>query len=189
MTEPSLTECREPWVIFTRADDPWVDGEAQRLRDAGGAVVRLDGRELLEPGSLMAAFAREVDLPAYFSHNWDSLAASLHERHSHTAATSDLAILIEHADPLLGADHLGLFVAVLCQGAWQANLRIDGDGYLDVDYNERNALHVVFLLDETDPAEFAGPAATDEDVWVELVDGRLTASNTGEEFPAAPRER
>ncbi|MEU8661275.1 hypothetical protein [Actinoplanes philippinensis] len=74
-----------------RAADPWVEREAQRLRRAGGAVVRLDGRELTEQPSLMAAFAR--------------------------------------------------------------------------------------------------PASPHRDVWVALEDGRLTASNTGADWPAAPLDR
>ncbi|GIE33676.1 hypothetical protein Ait01nite_067210 [Actinoplanes italicus] len=186
MDAPTLTQPQEPWVVFTRADDPWVPAEAERLRERGGAVARLDGRELLDKRSLMAAFRRGVDLPGYFSGNWDSLAASLHERHGHGSATADLAVLIDHADELLHADHLGLFVAVLCQGAWQANLRIDADGYLDVDYAPRNALHFVFLLDATDPEAFAGPAATEPEVLTALVGGRLTATTTGPDHPSAP---
>jgi hypothetical protein len=189
MSAPTLTQPHEPWVVFTRADDPWVPAEAGRLRELGGAVTRLDGRELLDERSLMAAFRRGVDLPDHFSGNWDSLAAGLHERHGHGSATADLAVLIDHADGLLHVDYLGLFVTVLCQGAWQANLRIDGDGYLDVEYAPRTALHFVFLLDETAPEAFAGPAATYPDVRIVLVDGRLTATSTGPEWPPTPLSR
>lgn len=35
--EPALSECRPPWVVVTRADDPWVAAELARLwLDADG---------------------------------------------------------------------------------------------------------------------------------------------------------
>jgi hypothetical protein len=186
---PTLTEPREPWVVFTRADDPWVPAEATALREAGGTVVRLDGHELADPARLMDAFARELSFPGYFGRNWDALADCLHDWHSHHGGTDDRAVLIEHADVLLHAEHLGVLVAVLCQAAWQSNLRIDADGYLDVEYHDRSALHFVLLLDETAPEAFAGPATTRGDVRVDLAEGRLTATNTGPDWPAAPLDR
>lgn len=62
--------------------------------------------------------------------------------------------MIGEADVLLGADFLGLFISVLCQAAWKANLQLDADGLPD---GERVpfVLHFVFLLERTVPADFA----------------------------------
>jgi len=57
MSTPTLTEHQSPWVVVTRADDPWVSSEVVKLQKQGGSVVRLEGRELREPASLLAAFA------------------------------------------------------------------------------------------------------------------------------------
>ena len=43
------------------------------LAKRGGTVVRLDGRELREPTSLFATFARKLSFPGYFGDNWDAL--------------------------------------------------------------------------------------------------------------------
>lgn len=172
--------------MFTQAGDPWVTAETAALREAGGTVFRLDGRVLADPGLLMDAFARELSFPGYFGRNWDALADCLHDWHSHASETDDRAVLIDHADALLHVEHLGVLVAVLCQAAWQSNLRIDADGYLDVEYQDRSALHFVFLLDETAPEAFAGPASVKADVRVARTGGRLTATNTGPDWPATP---
>jgi hypothetical protein len=57
----------------TPADDPWVSAEMVDLAKRGGTVVRLDGRELREPTSLFATFARKLSFPGYFGDNWDAL--------------------------------------------------------------------------------------------------------------------
>ncbi|MGW2558807.1 hypothetical protein ACWCXB_06060 [Streptomyces sp. NPDC001514] len=93
-----------------------------------------------------------------------------------------------HADELLGADHLGLFVSVLCQAAWRANLQLDTDG---VPHGTCSpfALHFVFLLDRTRPAAFAEAVVRGQDVGVAHADGRLTATLTGEDWPGADQPR
>ncbi|WP_144126658.1 barstar family protein [Catellatospora sichuanensis] len=187
MSTPTLTERRSPWVVFTRADDPWVSAEVTQLRDQGGRVFRLDGKELREPASLFAAFAREMSFPGYFGHNWDALADCLHDWHGHGSSTKNVAIVIDNADELLGAKFLGLFVSVLCQAAWQANLQLDADG---VPLGDRPpfSLHFVFLLADTLPAAFVDAAASGMDVGVTLKDGRLAVTLTGEDWPGAAGE-
>jgi len=182
MITPTLTERRSPWVVVTRFDDPWVAAEVGKLQKQGGRVATLDGRELREPASLFAAFARELSFPSYFGRNWSALVDCLHDWHGHGADTKALAVLIDEADDLVGADFLGLFVSALCEAAWKANLQLDADGYPHENWPPF-ALHFVFLVRATAPVAFAEPAATDADVSVALSDGRLTATLTGVDWP------
>ncbi|MEU9742669.1 barstar family protein [Micromonospora chersina] len=184
MSTATLTERQSPWVVVTRADDPWVRAEVVKLQKQGGSVVRLEGRELGEPASLFTTFARELSFPGYFGHNWHALVDCLHDWHGHGADTKDLAVLIDRADNLATADFLGLFISVLCEAAWRANLQLDADGFPHEHWSPF-ALHFVFLLTETAPAAFAEPAATGMDVGVALTDGRLTATLTGTDWPGA----
>lgn len=188
MSTPALTEHQPPWVVVTRSDDPWVSAEVVKLQKRGGSVVRLQGGELRESASLFAAFARELSFPGYFGHNWDALVDCLRDWHGHGAETKDLAVLIEGADQLARADFLGLFISVLCQAAWHANLQLDADGNPHETCSPF-ALHFVFLLTETTPVAFAEPAATGADVGVVLTDGRLTATLTDSETFSVPAGR
>ncbi|MGW6060384.1 barstar family protein [Streptomyces sp. NPDC055189] len=178
----TLTERRAPWVVFTRHDDPWLNDETAKLQRLGGRVIRMDGRQLRDPRTLFATFARELRFPAYFGHNWDALVDCLQDWHGHGGASRDAAVVIDSADDLLSADFLGCFVSVLCQAAWRANLRLDADGNPD-EGTPPFTLHTAFLLNNTPPTAFAGPAATDMDVAVRLDEGRLTATLTGEDWP------
>jgi hypothetical protein len=182
---PSLRGRASPWVVVTAADDPWVTAELAAFREQGGLEVRLDARELLEPAALFRAFAAKLSFPGYFGHNWDALVDSLSDPHApwrHGRDGTGLAVLIDDADLLLGAEHLGLFVSVLCQAAWRTNLRLDADGAPYVD--PPVAMHFVLLLNELSPAEFAGQVGSGKDVATEMVDGRLTATLTGD-WPGA----
>ncbi|MGG7569877.1 barstar family protein [Streptomyces sirii] len=179
----SLTRRRSPWVVFTRHNDPWLNAETAKLQEQGGRALRMDGRELREPEALFAAFARELSFPGYFGHNWDALVDCLHDRHGHEGHTDDVVVLIEHADGLRDADFLGLFVSVLCQAAWRANLQLDADGVPN--HRPPFALHFVFLLDDIPPTACAEAAATGMDVETALEEGRLTATLTGEHWPGA----
>jgi Barstar (barnase inhibitor) len=178
MYVPTLTERRSPWVVLTVRDDPWVVGELDALRVQGGVGFRLDGRELLEPSELFRVFARELSFPGYFGHNWDALADCLRELHGPWHGGRDIAVVIDHADCLLGVDYLGLFVSVLCQAAWQANLRLDSDGRPQGD--APFALHFVLLVDEIPVGKFAAGVADGRYVVVEAQDGRLLASLGGD---------
>lgn len=178
----TLTERRQPWVVFTRHDDPWLAAETAELHRQGGRVIRLNGAELHEPAALFTAFARELRFPPYFGHNWDALVDCLHDWHGHGGDTRDAAILIDRADGLLGAEFLGCFVSVLCQEAWRANLQLDADGEADED-TPPFTLHVVLALTNTPPAAFAAAAEQGMDVAVNHEEGRLTATLTGADWP------
>ncbi|MFD3467982.1 barstar family protein [Streptomyces sp. NPDC058682] len=182
MTEPTLTEHRSPWVVFTSPADPWLASETAALAQRNGLVLRLDGREMRDPGSVFRTFARELSFLGYFGHNWDALVDCLHDWHGPGHGSQDLAILIEHADDLLKSDFLGLFVSVLAQAAWNSNLRLDADGELD-EWRQCIAQHFVFLLDHTAPAAFTEKAARGTDVAVALADGRLLVTLTDVDWP------
>ncbi|MBW6439298.1 barstar family protein [Actinoplanes hulinensis] len=186
MPNPTLTECRSPWVVVTRADDPWVTAEAGALRDQGGMIVRMAGAELRDPASLFTAFARELSFPGYFGRNWDALVDCLHDWHGHETAGQGLAVLIDDADHLAHADFLGVFISVLCQAGWKANLQLDADGIPHEDWPPFS-LHFVLLA--TEPTAFADGAASGMDVSVTLADGRLVATLTGADWPGSdPQE-
>ena len=165
MGMPSLSVDAPPWVVVTGAGDPWLTAELAALRERHGREVRLNARDLLEPATLFRAFARELAFPDYFGHNWDALVDCLSDPNLHT---SDTAVLIEDADLLLDARHLGLFVAVLCQAA----RRSATDPGL--------AMHFVLLLDEAGPGEFEARVSGGDGVVTEMVEGRLTAALRGD---------
>lgn len=179
---PSFVERRSPWVVVTAAGDPWLAAEIAALRAQGGLEVRLNARELVEPDALFRAFARELSFPGYFGHNWDALVDCLSDMHApwHGGRSgAGLAVLIDDADVLVGVAHLGLFVSVLCQVVGRTNLRLDADGFPD-DLRPY-VMHFALLLNEVSPSEFAAPVRLGRDIAVELTDGRLTATLTGED--------
>lgn len=182
MDMPTLTARRSPWVVVTSRDDRWVADEVVVLQQKGGLVFRLDGREMLEPASLFRTFARELSFVDHFGHNWDALVDCLHDWHGPGHGERDVAILIENADHLLGAEFLGLFVSVLCEAAWKANLQLDADG---VPHGDRQpfGLHFVLLLDHAPASAFAEAAASGTDVGATLLDDRLLVTLTGEDWP------
>ncbi|WP_229070492.1 barstar family protein [Actinoplanes sp. DH11] len=158
--------------------------EVTRLREREGTVVRLAGRELRNPASLFAVFARELSFPGYFGHNWDALVDCLHDWHGHETAGQGLAVLIDDSDHLAEADFLGVFFSVLCEAGWKANLQLDADGVPHESWSPF-PLHFVFLLTEVAPSAFAQGAASGADVDVGLVDGRLVATLAGIEWPGS----
>ncbi|WP_405771867.1 barstar family protein [Streptomyces sp. NBC_00080] len=175
VTTPSLSQPTSPWVVFTAETDPWVSAEAAALLERGGLVFRLNARDLIEPASLFRTFARELSFPGDFGYNWDALVDCLHDWHGPGHGRNDVAILIDDADALLRADFLGLFVSVLCQAAWKANLQLDGDGVPHGDWPPF-ALHFVLLLEHTPPADFTEAISKGRWVDVKLTDERLTAT-------------
>jgi hypothetical protein len=182
--EPTLAECRPPWVVVTRADDPWVDAAVADLQDQGGMVVRVPGRELHSPSAIFTVFARALSFPGYFGHNWNALVDCLHDWHGHETAGQGLAILIEDADRLAQADFLGVLFSVLCEAGWKANLQLDADGIPHENW-PRFPWHVVFLVSGVAPGAFASGAASGADVDAALVDGRLIATLTGADWPGS----
>lgn len=187
-TTPTLTERRSPWVVFSSSSDPWLASETAALVQRNGLVLRLDGREMRDPVSVFRTFARDLSFHGHVGHNWDSLVEGLHDWHGHGHSPGpghgdqDLALLIEHADDLLTADFLGLFVSVLAQAAWNSNLRLDADGEPHEGWRRR-AQHFLFLLDRTAPVAFTEKAARGMDVAVALSDGRLLVTLTDVDWP------
>ncbi len=175
MTTPSLTRPISPWVVVTTEIDPWVCAESTALLERGGLVFRLNARDLVEPVTLFRTFARELSFPGYFGHSWDALVDCLHDWHGPGHGKYGVAILIYDADALLRADFLGLFVSVLCQAAWKANLQLDDDGVPHGDWPPF-ALHFVLLLEHTSPADFTEALSKGRWLDIELRDERLTAA-------------
>ncbi|MEJ8640546.1 barstar family protein [Streptomyces sp. MS1.HAVA.3] len=145
-----------------------------RAAGPGGIVLRLDAEELHEKGCLYRAFARELGFPGYFGHNWDAMVDCLGDWHGPGHGKQDIAVLIDGADPLLGAEFLGDLVWTLCAGAWRANFMVDADGEPH-SYGSPFALHFVFLLDRVAPADFAEDA----------VKRNVKASRTGARTPSS----
>ncbi|GAA2275707.1 hypothetical protein GCM10009853_032300 [Glycomyces scopariae] len=101
MSTPSLTERRSPWIVITQTSDPWLEVETQRLQTAGGNIIRFDGRELLQQSQVFTAFDAAMSFPD-FGRNWHALADCLHDWHAHGFDSTDVAIVIDHADDLVG---------------------------------------------------------------------------------------
>ncbi|MGW7327275.1 barstar family protein [Streptomyces sp. NPDC054840] len=180
---PTLTERRSPWVTFTRADDPWVAGAEAELLARDGLVLRMAGGELDTEQCVYRTFARELGFLGYFGHNWDAMVDCLGDWHGPGHGKQDVAVIIDAADGLLGADFLGVFVSALARGAWRANFMVDSDGDPD-EWADPFALHFVFLLDRTEPAAFAREVVSqDEDLREAVVDGRLLVTLTGVDRP------
>ncbi|MEU1208613.1 barstar family protein [Nocardia sp. NPDC005825] len=171
---PTLVERRSPWVVVSAAADPWVATELAALGAQDGIVIRLDARELMEPFELFRTFARDLYFPSYFGHNWDALADCLKDLHGPWHGDRDVAVLIDHADLLLSAEYLGLFVEVLCQAAWQVNLRLDADG--EPQDEPPLALHFVLLLDLMAADVFTVPLRRRPGLVITTAAGRLLAT-------------
>ncbi|WP_408639361.1 barstar family protein [Nocardia yamanashiensis] len=140
---------------MTGVTDSWFVSELAVLRARGGVEIRLDARDLMEPATLFRTFARVFDFPGYFGHNWDALADCLTDLHGIRHGEHSIAVLIENAEFLLSAEHLGLFLDVLCQAAWQVNLRLDADGMPQDE--PPSALHFVLLTDKIPADTFITP--------------------------------
>lgn len=182
MDPPSLFERRPPWVIFTRPDDRWLNTETARLQRSGGNIIRLNGFELTDPASLFSTFARELDFPSYFGRNWDALADCLHDWHAHGLSSKDVAVLIDHADELVGKAFLGLLVAVLCQASWHANFQVDADR-LPNEYSPPFTMHFVFVLDGISPSSLIEAAGGHPEIEATLQGDLLTATLIGADWP------
>ncbi|MFG2974931.1 barstar family protein [Streptomyces sp. NPDC048331] len=180
---PTLTERRSPWVTFTRADDPWVARAEADLLARDGLVLRIAGGELDTEACVYRTFARDLGFIGYFGHNWDAMVDCLGDWHGPGHGKRDVAVIIDAADDLLGADFLGVFVSTLARGAWRANFMVDGDGDPD-EWRDPFALHFVLLLDRAEPAAFARKVVSrDTDLREAVVDGRLLVTLTDVDRP------
>ncbi|QLY27936.1 barstar family protein [Nocardia huaxiensis] len=171
---PTLVEHRSPWVVVTAATDPWVASELAAVHAQDGIEIRLDARELMDPAALFRAFATDLHFPRYFGHNWDALADCLENLHGPWHDGRDIAVLIDNADLLLTVEYLGLFVEVLCQAAWQVNLRLDAD---DQPQDEPpRALHFVLLLNTIPADAFTAGLGNRRGLAITIAAGRLLAT-------------
>jgi hypothetical protein len=185
MDSPTLTDRRSPWVIITTSDDPWTSSAEAELRRRGGVVIRLDGRQLLDPTSVFRTFAERFHFPGYFGHNWDALIDCLQDWHAHGYdGVPDIAILVDHADGLLETDFVEVLISSLAVAAWHVNLRLDADG-IRIDDETPFTMHTVLLLDQTTPAAFLPATAAGTDIIASMQDGRLTTTLDPTEWPVS----
>lgn len=110
----------------------------------------------------------------------------LHDWRTHGFDSKDVAIVIDHADYLSDRLFFGTFVAVLCQAAWRANLRLDSDGFPD-DYHQPFNMHAVLLLDTRSPTDLIGTPGSAHDIETSMHDGRLLVSLDETEWPTTIR--
>ncbi|WP_327255362.1 barstar family protein [Streptomyces sp. NBC_01244] len=74
--------------------------------------------DLTDGASVCDAFARAAGVPTgYFGWNWDALVDSLDDLHDAVTGGVGLLMVVHGADALLGADHLKVFVTMLCLAA------------------------------------------------------------------------
>ncbi|MEV0094307.1 barstar family protein [Streptomyces sp. NPDC050738] len=139
---------RGPWVIFGPSDAKEFREQLDALQAAGGQVHHFQARDLLTERELFRVFAEKLEFPGYFGQNWDALVDCLDDLCAAVTGGVGMAGVIHDADMLATAEHLRLFVSVLCQAADRANSDVDLDG----DPLDRPAIaeHFIFLLDEAD---------------------------------------
>ncbi|MBK6013489.1 barstar family protein [Streptomyces sp. MBT53] len=128
MTAYDFTRREEPWVVIAPQGDQLLARQLVALEERGGLVFRVPAEELATPEGVFAAFARTLEFPGYFGRNWDAMVDCLDDLHGSWHGGRGIAVVIDDADLLLEADHLRLFVSVLCQAAARANSAVDSDG-------------------------------------------------------------
>ncbi|MFJ2818362.1 barstar family protein [Streptomyces sp. NPDC087294] len=130
MTNFDITETSEPWVIFVPQGMVEVHRQLSVLEAKGGRVHRFDSRDLMTAQGVYRSFAETLQFPDYFGMNWDAVVDCLDSLcGAVTGSGVGMAAVVHDADPLLDAEHLPLFVSVLCQGADRANSAVDLDGF------------------------------------------------------------
>jgi hypothetical protein len=149
----SFTQKTGPWVVFAPEGDQFLETQLADLQGLGGVVRHLDAGEMRDSASLFREFARALSFPGYFGHNWDALVDCLDSPHGDWHRSADVAIVIDAADLLISAEHLPLFVSVLCQAAERANSSVDLDG--EPLGRPAIALHFAFLVRGGDLGELA----------------------------------
>jgi RNAse (barnase) inhibitor barstar len=83
------------------------------------AVFRVDLSKARDKSSLLAAFQRDLALPADFGHNWDALADSLGNPDWQTTPGSGCLLLLEHSDLMArhAADDLATALDICAEAA------------------------------------------------------------------------
>ncbi|MFB7983279.1 barstar family protein [Streptomyces vinaceus] len=174
MTSFDVAKPETPWVIFGPRDAVEFTEQTAALRAAGGRVYEVHARDLTDGASVCAAFARAAQVPpGYFGWNWDALTDCLDDLHDAVTGGVGIAVVINGADALLGADHLKTFVATLCLAGDRANSEVDPDG--NVRDEPVVIEHFVFLLDEVRAEEFAA-GIEDSDLVVRVEGEFLTVA-------------
>jgi RNAse (barnase) inhibitor barstar len=142
-----------PWVVFAPEQDDFLSGQLCSLQAQGGRVVRIHASRLLQESELFSVFARELNFPSYFGHNWDALVDCLSDEHVVGHSPDGVVVVIENAELLHAAAHLTILVSVFAQAAERANLQLDSDdlptGFPAV------STHFVFELRSTESHEYA----------------------------------
>ncbi|MYT24330.1 hypothetical protein GTW69_29285 [Streptomyces sp. SID7760] len=148
-----ITRPVAPWVVFGPRDAAEFTEQAAAFSAAGGRVYEVDARDLVDGAAVCDAFARAVGYPGSFGWNWDALVDRLDDLGDALTGGVGIVVVVRGADALLGADHLKVFMTMLCLGADRANNEVDPDGNLR---DEPVVIeHFVFLLDELRAEEFA----------------------------------
>lgn len=161
-----------PWVVFGSGAAPGLSDQCAALEAAGGKVVHLDSRDLLDDRAVYRTLADRFEFPGYFGWNWDAVVDCLDSLcGAFTGGVGALGV-VHNADLLVEADHLRLLVSVLCQGAARANSAVDLDG--DELDRPAVALHFYLCLDDAGLREVAA-RIEHEDLVVTVRDGYVTA--------------
>ncbi|WP_327402168.1 barstar family protein [Streptomyces sp. NBC_01288] len=163
----------EPWVVIAPQGDPLLERQLVALEGQGGLVFHLSAEELATPEGVFAAFARTLEFPGYFGHNWDAMVDCLDDLHGSWHGGRGVAVVIGDADLLLGAGHLRLFVSVLCQAAARANSAVDSDG--EPWDRPSIAQHFAFVSRTASTGDFAS-RLTGDDLKVGVVGPYVTVS-------------
>nr|WSY52730.1 barstar family protein [Streptomyces sp. NBC_00886] len=176
MVAYDFTRCEERWVVVAPQGDQPLGRQLVALEEQGGLVLHVSAAELATPEGAFAAFARTLEFPDYFGRNWDAMVDCLDDLHGSWHGGRGIAVVVGDADLLLDADHLRLFVSVLCQAAARANSAVDSDG----DPWDRPAIaqHFAFVSRTASTGDFA-PRLTGDDLKVEVVGQYVTVSLDG----------
>ncbi|MFC9795645.1 barstar family protein [Streptomyces sp. NPDC127584] len=110
-----------PWVIFGPSEAVEFNEQTAALHAAGGRVYEVHARDLTDEAGVLDAFAQAVGVPSCFGWNWDALVDCLDDLHETATGGVGIVVVIQGADALLWADHLKVFMRVLCLAADRAN--------------------------------------------------------------------
>jgi RNAse (barnase) inhibitor barstar len=91
-----------------------VSGESltMSLLSLGFKVYTVEGSSILDQRTFFEGFARALEFPPYFGHNWDAWDECLGD-FGDSLSTSRVAIVWKHADVLLNAD-IQAFLQAVC---------------------------------------------------------------------------
>ncbi|MFB6561902.1 barstar family protein [Streptomyces sp. NPDC056400] len=173
VTSFNVAKPETPWVIFGPREAVEFKEQVAALSAAGGRVYEVHGRALMDEAGVLDAFARAVGVPGYFGWNWDALVDCLDDLHDAVTGGVGIVVVVHGADALLGADHLKVFMTMLCLAADRANTDVDPDG----DLRDEPVVieHFIFLLDEVRAEEFTA-GIEDPDVVVSVEGDFLTVA-------------